>query len=104
MYPPTLCCGRQLWTLVAIIPTRKRSRVLSLTSFAHFLQSTLTERLDCPPSKRPPHSCGTVSGSVQFNTNARAAISLDNGQAVLVRIGDCPLPGCGFRGLLMHGY
>lgn len=102
-HPPCAVAGScGPWS--AIIPTRKRSRVHSLTSFAHFLQFTLTERLDCPPSKRQLRPCGIVSGSVQLNTNARAAISLDNGQAVLVRIGHCPLPGCGFRGLFMHGY
>lgn len=102
-HPPCAVAGScGPWS--AIIPTRKRSRVHSLTSFAHFLQFTLTERLDCPPSNRPSRSCGIVSGSVQLNTNATAAISLDNGQAVLVRIGHCPVPGCGFRGLFTHGY
>lgn len=76
---------------------------ISLTS-THFLESTLTEPLRFSPSNLPLRSCGIVSASVQINTNARAAITLDNGQAVLVRTGNCPLSGCGFRGLFMHSY
>lgn len=94
--------GRQLWTLVCHHTYPQTFKGASLTS-AHFLQFTLTEQLDCP-SKSSLRSRRIVSGSVQINTNERSAIVLDNGQAVLVRTGDCPLSGSGFRGLSTHGY
>lgn len=106
MYPGThspRAVGRQLWTLVCHHTYPQTFKGAPLTS-AHFLQLTLTEQLDCSPSKSSLRSRRIVSGSVQINTNERVAIVLDNGQAVLVRTGDCPLSGSGFRGPFTHGY
>lgn len=70
--------------LPSYLPTRKRSRVCTSLTSTHFLEFTLTEPLRFPPSNLPLRSCGIVSGTVHINTNARAATTLDNGQAVLV--------------------
>ena len=86
----------------SIIPTRKRSK------------GALSNLHPLPPVHAhgtirrfaiefPLRSYRIVSVSVQLNSNARAAIIVDNGQAVLVRTGDCRLSGCCFRGLFMHG-
>lgn len=83
-YPPTLL----LWQAAVDpgLPSYLPANVQGCTSLTstHFLEFTLTEPLDCSPSNLPLRPCEIVSGSVQLNTNERAAITLDNGQAVLV--------------------